>query len=82
MKLTEEHIKALNLSPDDVILFHTPLGALTKEGGQMAFFIAEKVFSLIEQEKEADKAKDKALTEEEKIHKNKDLMTPLKRKFY
>lgn len=81
MKLNDEIIKALNFTVEDAEMFKTPFKDMTKEGIYHLFALADKVHTYNEALREQERQKEKLLTEEERIHLNKDLMFRNKPKY-
>lgn len=82
MRLTEEIIKNLNLTEQHIQLFNTPLKNLSKEGGIAALDLGDRVANEIWRLKDEEKVKEETLSEEERIHLNKENMSKLKRNFF
>lgn len=80
---TEQEIQALNISQEQLTLFTTPFKDLTKEGSSAALNLGDKVANYrFEEARKQREAEEKAMSEEAKIHHNKENMIKLKRNFY
>jgi hypothetical protein len=86
MLLTEDIIKALNLTEDEVLLCRTPFRDLTKEGTHAAFAVADKVHAHIDRLKEEERKVLRELSEADAIERRREEMlrfnNPQPRRFY
>lgn len=82
MYLDEVTVQKLNLTEDDKTLFSTPFHSLNKEGLRALFALGDRVFDEQNRQRDEEKQKQKEISEEERIHLNKENMIQLPRSFF
>ncbi len=81
-QLTEDIIKGANLSEEDVYLMTTPFSQMSKADGVRAFMVSDRISAYNDTLNSKEKETIDLMSDEERIHLNKDKALYAKRNFY